>query len=546
MLNQFNIAKRIAIGFSVVLLFLVLIGLVGLYAQQQLHAVTSDLLHHTLRYSIALGEARYEVGNLRRYEKDMLLNISSPDKVAEYKVKWDGSLKKTLTALQQAEEVAKPGQTEQLKTLAEALATYSKGMNAVHAEIVAGKLTTPMEGNAAISQFKDAVRKVGEDTGAMADAAIKDASGIDEQVDAIKQASTNKLIALGFIATALATLAAIYITLSIRRPLTAMQLTIKEIDTSGQIGLRLPISGNDEVAATSGSMNSLLKGMCKVIGAAKQNSSQLFGASQELATAATQVSAASHAQAEAASSTAAAIEEMSVSVQLISDNTHQLEEESRNVAATAATGSARAEQAADEILQIAEAIGHSTQLIGKLNQRSDEIGSIAMVIKEIADQTNLLALNAAIEAARAGELGRGFAVVADEVRKLAERTTQATVEITSKIEAVQRDTAEASEGMHKASSRVDQGVESTQEVSQALTEIETMARNTVGHVSSISSALKEQSLASQEIARHVERIAQAGEENNMAAQSTNALSQRLTELASQLDGIIQQYKTENR
>ncbi|MDQ8020195.1 MAG: methyl-accepting chemotaxis protein [Moraxellaceae bacterium] len=328
----------------------------------------------------------------------------------------------------------------------------------------------------------------------------------------------------------------------VTRPLLHIRDALRSIaEGDADLTRRLDARGKNEFAEVAHWFNTFVARIQTVIVDVGQGVREQLDAARSLTAVAEQVDHASRSQAEAVEATASTIEEMSVSVSHIADTTNGVERETQRAADAARTGAKTADDAAQGIRQIAETVTRVSETVSVLAKRSEEIGSIVNVIKEIADQTNLLALNAAIEAARAGEQGRGFAVVADEVRKLAERTTSATQEIYEKIAAVQHDTAQAVVGMDEAHGKVEEGVRSTQAVTESLRSIESQAASTANNIATIASAATEQSAASQDIARNMERISSASQENLTVAETTSRLSDELATIATRLDGAVRKF-----
>jgi methyl-accepting chemotaxis protein len=192
--------------------------------------------------------------------------------------------------------------------------------------------------------------------------------------------------------------------------------------------------------------------------------------------------------------------------------------------------------------EIDQAVMATSQSVSELGKRGAQIGEIINVIDDIAEQTNLLALNAAIEAARAGEAGRGFAVVADEVRALADRTTSATTEIATSIEAIQTETQTAVARMEVGNGHVKSGLELAQKAGDSLDDIVSGAQSVAMMIDSIAAAAEEQSQASHEVSKRVESVAElskgANEKAGQVANSAQALSQR----SIKLNNLVNQFK----
>jgi methyl-accepting chemotaxis protein len=329
---------------------------------------------------------------------------------------------------------------------------------------------------------------------------------------------------------------------SVTGPLGEMQAMITHAARDKDFRGAITVHAHDEVGTTADAFNDLLAALRQSLGEIRNDIAKVDDATRGLASAADQAARASNETSESASSMAASVEQLSVSITSVSDHTR----EALNIANTAGehseTGGAVIGSAVEAMSEIAVQVRAVGGTITELGQHSDRISSVVQVIKDVADQTNLLALNAAIEAARAGEQGRGFAVVADEVRKLAERTTKATGEIALMISDIQERSRSAVSAMENTIERIEKGSELAGKAGHAIEAIRAANGEVQRVFADINEAMREQGAASYDIAQRVERVAQASEESSISVRESAAQSANIHELANAMRGSVELFK----
>ncbi|MBB1074794.1 HAMP domain-containing protein [Rhodoferax sp. 4810] len=276
---------------------------------------------------------------------------------------------------------------------------------------------------------------------------------------------------------------------------------------------------------------------------------QVTGASNQLSTAAEELSASSthtrqqvrERQAEIAQ-VAQAMAQMAASVQQVAHHAAAAAQATAGSDVAAKSGGEEIVRVITAIESLAKQVESTADLIGKLSLDSDEIGNVLDVIRGIAEQTNLLALNAAIEAARAGEQGRGFAVVADEVRTLASRTQTSTVEVRQIIERLQSRAASAVQAMEQGRGQARDAVNKASQAGDSLRAIMGAVGSMSGMTAEIASAAEQQSSVAVQINQNVLNIDRGVEQIAQSSDEIAAASGELARLAGDLQNRVGRFR----
>ncbi len=534
-----NIAPRALLGFSLIGVLMIVLGVFSLVQMSHIRAAGRNIENNTVPSITSLDELTQLTLRLRVLSYRLLLNREADIQ------------QKTVQLFDQRNEQINQAQARYEKMISndEEQAAYDdyKRLLGQYRQLEARMKS--FSANGQVEELRTMLNSDmlsnSEQVNAVLEKLVKinnvQTREINQQAEDEYRSAFTWVVGMLIVATLLTFLFAWLLTRSIVRPID-QALVAAEAIAEGNLTRPIHAEGRDEAAR-------LLLAMQKMQGKLRDTLQRISGSATQLASAAEELNSVTDEGARGLTQqnneieqAATAVNEMTSAVEEVARNAVSTSEASKDATTSASDGRDLVMETVNAIERMSGDVQSTAELIGNLATESRDIGKVLDVIRGLADQTNLLALNAAIEAARAGEAGRGFAVVADEVRALAHRTQQSTSEIERMIGSIQGGTEQAVDSMRNSTERAESTLNIAKGAGMALETIngaivQINERNLV-----IASAAEEQAQVAREVDRNLVNIRDLSVQTAAGSAQTTAASGELARLAVDLNGLVARFK----
>ena len=513
-LGRLSIRARLYFGTIFSLVLLVIIGAMGFIALDRTRGTLEVLFSQRVQTLTDMSDLRTALGDLRRAEKDIIINFNNTVEVAALRESWGktlAALRKSLADVRQVQAGDAAFVAAIDKSLDE-IKQYEAGIVPIFDQIERAQIDGA-GGGAYADRLKTHMEATDQLFSRLATSAREQMQEARQGVDTLA-ATMSGLIGVALVLALAVLIPLTYLSVrSITRSL-AQARDLAERIAGGDLSRDTQALNHDEVGqlvTAMGRMQQSLRGLVR----------QVQDAAGNISTASSEIATGNHDLSQRTEQTAANLEEAASSMEMLTSTVQQSAQASRQASDFASSAAEVAARGGAVVSQV-------VSTMDQITTSSRKIADITGVIDSIAFQTNILALNAAVEAARAGEQGRGFAVVASEVRSLAQRSAGAAKGIKELI--------------GSSVERVEDGSRFVSQAGQTMTEIVGSVRRVSGIIHEITASAAEQSDNIGHISQSVTQLDQMTQQNAALVEQSTAASESLREQALQLTRAVSQFK----